>query len=209
MASNKSSGIIQQIIYCNPKNWVVEDLRPNAFTIGYGENTTIVFSIGLLNILDHDEIAAVAAHELEHVKHHDFFYKTLSSALTVVSFFNPLAYIVSLQGKGKGKCMLMNAQSNLSEKPSAFGNAIAKICKSIENLPRESMLVSFSSNLLVTSSVLHRLGILSTHPRLDTRLRNISEPKPRGQFKSSECFFGFCFYFDSCFFSNSSGLCYG
>ncbi len=160
-----------------PKIGVVEDLRPNAFTIGYGENATIVFSIGLLNILDHEEIAAVAAHELAHVKHNDFFYKTLTSALTVVSFFNPLAYIVSSTGQREREMYADERAIELSENPSALGNALAKICKSIESLPRENMLVSFSSNLLVTSSVLHSLGILSSHPRLDTRLRNISEQK--------------------------------
>jgi|GEM_PF-3311234 Zn-dependent protease with chaperone function len=161
-----------------PKIGFVEDLRPNAFTIGYGENSTIVFSIGLLNLLDHEEIAAVAAHELGHVKHYDFFYKTLTSALTVVSFFNPLVYIVSSSGQREREMYADECAIELSKKPAALGNALAKICKSIESLPRESMLVSFSTNLLVTSSVLHRLGILSTHPRLDTRLRNISKQKP-------------------------------
>ncbi len=174
-----------------PKIGVVEDLRPNAFTIGYGENSTVVFSIGLLNILDNDEIAAVAAHELGHVKHYDFFYKTLTSALTVVSFFNPLAYVVSSMGQREREMYADECAIGLSEKPAALANALSKICKSIESLPRESVLVSFSSNLLVTSSVLHRLGILSTHPRLDTRLRNISEQKPSVQLNHRNFFLVF------------------
>lgn len=73
----------------------------------------------------------------------------------------------------------------LLEKPSALGNALAKICKAIQTLPKEGMLVNFSSNLLVSSSVLHRVGILSTHPRLDTRLRRISAPRPSSKHWSS------------------------
>lgn len=174
-----------------PKIGLVEDLRPNAFTIGYGDTTTIVFSIGLLNILDPDEIAAVAAHELGHVKHHDFFYKTVTSALTVISFFNPLAYIASSSGQREREMYADEIAIKLSDKPAAFGNALAKICKAIENLPRDSFFVTFSSNLLVTSSVLHRLGILSTHPRLDKRLRNISEPKQHDYTNHRKVFFGF------------------
>ena len=72
----------------------------------------------------------------------------------------------------------MNGQLSFLKSLQTLADALAKICKAIQNLPKENMLVNFSSNLLVSSSVLHRVGILSTHPRLDTRLRNISAPKP-------------------------------
>ncbi len=168
-----------------PKIGVVEDLRPNAFTIGYGKRASIVFSVGLLNILSKDEVAAVAFHELAHVKNNDFFFKTISNALTTVSFFNPLAYISSSTAQRERELLADERAVELLEKPTALGNALAKICKAIQNLPKESMLVNFSSNLLITSSVLHRVGILSTHPRLDTRLRNISAPKPKCKHWSS------------------------
>ncbi len=160
----------------SPKIGVVEDLRPNAFTVGYGKNTTIVFSLGLFNLLSKDEIAAVASHELAHVKNHDFFYKLLSSSLTVVSFFNPLAYLASTSAQKEREMFADDGAVAVLEKPSELGNALAKICAAIEKLPKESLRFSFSSNFLVTSSVLHRVGILSTHPRLDRRLRNISSP---------------------------------
>ncbi len=162
----------------SPKIGVVEDLRPNAFTIGYGKRATIVFSVGLLNILSKDEVVAVASHELAHVKNNDFFFKTISNALTTVSFFNPLAYISASSAQREREMLADERAVALLEKPSALADALVKICKAIQNLPKESMLVNLSSNLLVTSSVLHRVGILATHPRLDTRLRHISAPKP-------------------------------
>ena len=160
-----------------PKIGLVEDLRPNAFTIGYGKRATIVFSIGLLNILSKDEIAAVASHELAHVKNNDFFFKTLSNALTTLSFFNPLSYIASSSAQREREMLADERAIELLGTPSTLASALAKICRAIQSLPKESILVNFSSNLLVTSSVLHRVGILATHPRLDTRLRNISAPK--------------------------------
>jgi len=162
----------------SPKIGVVEDLRPNAFTIGYGKRATIVFSIGLLNILNKEEIVAVASHELAHVKNNDFFFKTISNALTTVSFFNPLSYIASSTAQREREMLADERAVELLERPSALSDALTKICRAIQNLPKESMLVNFSSSLLMSSSVLHRVGILSTHPRLDTRLRNISAPKP-------------------------------
>jgi hypothetical protein len=120
----------------------------------------------------------VASHELAHVKNNDFFFKTLSNALTTVSFFNPLSYVASSTAQREREMLADERAIELLEKPTALGDALAKICRAIQALPRESWLVNFSSNLLVTSSVLHRVGILATHPRLDTRLRNISAPRP-------------------------------
>jgi Zn-dependent protease with chaperone function len=174
----KVAELSKKLAINTPKIGVVEDLRPNAFTIGYGRKATIVFSIGLLNILSKEETVAVASHELAHVKNNDFFFKVISNALTTVSFFNPLAYISSSSAQREREMLADERAVELLEKPSALADALAKICKAIQNLPKESALVNFSSNLLVTSSVLHRVGILSTHPRLDTRLRRISAPKP-------------------------------
>ena len=104
------------------------------------ENSTIVFSIGLLKTLEQEEVVAVAAHELAHVKNHDFFYKTgPTSALTVVSFFNPLAYIASSSGQREREMLADEDAIRVLEKPAAFGNALAKICKAIQNLPKESL----------------------------------------------------------------------
>ena len=59
-----------------PKVGLIDDLLPNAFTVGYGQNTMIVFSLGLLNMLDLDELTAVASHELAHVKAKDYLFKS-------------------------------------------------------------------------------------------------------------------------------------
>ena len=160
-----------------PKIGVVEDLRPNAFTIGYGKGATIVFSVGLLNILNDEEVAAVTSHELAHLKNHDFFYKLLLSALTIVSYFNPFAYVASSAAQREREMLADKRAIQVLEKPNALATALAKICKTIQTLPKENCIVNLSSNLLVTSSVLRRLSVFSAHPRLDKRLRNISEPK--------------------------------
>jgi len=177
----KIADFSKKFAIATPKIGVVEDLRPNAFTIGYGQNATIVFSMGLFNILSKNELIAVASHELAHVKNNDFFFKTLSNALTIVSFFNPVSYVASSSAQREREMFADERAIQLLEKPSALSDALAKICRAIQTLPKESVLVNFSSSLLVASSVLHRVGILSTHPRLDMRLRNISAPKPRSR----------------------------
>ena len=78
-----------------PKVGLVDDLMPNAFTVGYGRNTMIVFSLGLLNMLDTDELTAVISHELAHIKARDYLFKSTSYALNILSFFNPLSYFTA------------------------------------------------------------------------------------------------------------------
>jgi len=50
-----------------PQVYILDDYIPNAYSFG----NTIVLSLGLFEVLDKDEIVAVAAHELGHIKNHD------------------------------------------------------------------------------------------------------------------------------------------
>jgi Zn-dependent protease with chaperone function len=156
-----------------PKIGLVEDLRPNAFTIGYGKGATVVFSMGILKLLNKEEITAVALHELAHVKHNDFFFKTLSSALIAVSFFNPLVFIVASTAQRQRELFADKDAIVCLESSSVLSSALTKICASVKTLPVAGVFARTSNGLFVTSSVLYRAGILASHPRLDNRLRNI------------------------------------
>ena len=50
-----------------PKIYILEDYIPNAYSF----KDTIVFSLGLFEVLGEDEILAVAAHEIGHIKNGD------------------------------------------------------------------------------------------------------------------------------------------
>lgn len=55
-----------------PKVYVIEDPAPNAFATGRDPNHAVVAaSRGLLSIMDDDELEAVMAHEMGHVKNYD------------------------------------------------------------------------------------------------------------------------------------------
>ena len=175
--------ISKKLSISTPQLALVEDLRPNAFTMGNGRKTKLVFTIGLLNILDKEEILAVASHELAHVKNHDFFFKTFSNALTAVSFFNPLAYFAFFNSQREREMLADENGAKLLQKPDSLANALTKITKALQNLPSEGKLIRLTSNLLVTSPIIHRPQILSGHPKIDLRLRNINQltrPKSKG-----------------------------
>ncbi len=55
-----------------PKTYVIDDPDPNAFATGSSpDKSSIAVTKGLLNTLKRDELQAVAAHEMSHIKNYD------------------------------------------------------------------------------------------------------------------------------------------
>jgi heat shock protein HtpX len=71
-----------------PRIGLIGDGSPNAFTYGHHPgNARIVFSRGLLNLLDENEVEAVAAHEIGHVIHWDMLVMTVAQIVPLVLYY--------------------------------------------------------------------------------------------------------------------------
>jgi heat shock protein HtpX len=65
-----------------PKVYVIENPQPNAFATGRNpENAAVAATTGLFDVLDSDEVAAVMAHELAHVKNRDTLIMTVTATI--------------------------------------------------------------------------------------------------------------------------------
>ncbi len=65
-----------------PRVYVMNSPQPNAFATGRNpENAAVCASTGLLEMLSRDEIAAVMAHELAHIKNRDTLIMTVSATI--------------------------------------------------------------------------------------------------------------------------------
>jgi len=68
-----------------PKVWVVPDRDPNAFATGIKERDAhVAVTEGLMKSLSRDELQAVVAHEMAHIRNHDMKLMTLLAALVGV-----------------------------------------------------------------------------------------------------------------------------
>ncbi len=68
-----------------PSIWIVKDPDPNAFATGTDEHHAhVAVTEGLLSTLSRDELQAVVAHEMAHIKNHDVKLMTLLAALVGV-----------------------------------------------------------------------------------------------------------------------------
>jgi len=71
-----------------PNLYIVHDGTPNAFAFGYGKNHAhIALHTGLIEMLNKDEIKAVLAHEMGHVKHNDMVLITIASMVPVFVYY--------------------------------------------------------------------------------------------------------------------------
>lgn len=80
-----------------PKLWVIPEHSPNAFATGRNpRHSSVAFTAGLLELMDDNEVEAVFAHELAHIKHRDIL--TSSIAATIGAAITNLAYFAMFFG---------------------------------------------------------------------------------------------------------------
>lgn len=72
---------------------IIHDQMPNAFTYGhFKKNARIVFTEGIIDLLNSDERVAVLEHEVGHIVHHDFIFMTIAQAVPLMFY---LLYITT------------------------------------------------------------------------------------------------------------------
>jgi heat shock protein HtpX len=100
----------------NPRIWASRDPGPNAFVFGRTLGSAeLVVTAGLLNDLNRDEIRAVLAHEIGHLRHRDVIIMTFASSVPLLAYilarggFEILrgSSRVRSRGKGAGQAVLI------------------------------------------------------------------------------------------------------
>ena len=83
-----------------PKLWLIPDESPNAFATGRDEkHASVAFTVGVLRLMNDQELEGVVAHELGHVKNRDIL--TSSVAATIAAAITVLARLAFWFGGGR------------------------------------------------------------------------------------------------------------
>jgi heat shock protein HtpX len=156
-----------------PKVGLTEDLVPNAFTLGCGRSVTVVFSLGILDMLEPEELEAVVSHELAHIKAKDYLFKSLTYTLTFVAFFNPLSYVASSRAQRERELLADQKGAALLGKPALMAFVLTKVEAVVQQFPAPSLADRFSASLFLVSPLAHRPSIFASHPKISQRIQNI------------------------------------
>jgi heat shock protein HtpX len=89
-----------------PKIYLVPDKNANAFATGRNpQNSSVAFTLGIVELMDYDELKGVAAHELAHVQNRDILISSIvamiATAITYLAFMARFAaFFVGDQEEG-------------------------------------------------------------------------------------------------------------
>jgi len=86
-----------------PRVYLLDDYIPNAYSFG----NTIVLSLGLFEVLDEDEVLAVAAHELGHIKNRDTTWFPMATYGRFLMLITTLALLLEGSAAVKGAALML------------------------------------------------------------------------------------------------------
>jgi len=186
-----------------PKVYIIPDQNANAFATGRNpQHAAVAATEGILNILNHDELRGVMAHEIAHIKNRDILISSVAGTIAgVISFVGSMAMWSAFLGRDRGNMaqMLMLAiitplvatiiQLAISRSREYLADATgAKLVKNGENLASALEKLHQSAKVnpmrIGNKATAHMFianpfsgkgmaGLLSTHPNFKERTRRL------------------------------------
>lgn len=186
-----------------PKVYVIDSPHPNAFATGRNpENAAVAATTGLLDMLSRDEVAAVMAHELGHIRNRDTLIMTMvatiAGAISMLANFgmifssdsrnNPLALIGAILLAPFAAMIVQMAISRTREfgadragaeicgDPDALASALRKISHAARQVPNPvTERNPAAAQLYIVPT--HVGELFSTHPATERRISALRDLK--------------------------------
>ncbi len=141
---------------------IVESSDAIAVAVG-GKERNILLSKGLSEVLERDELQAVLAHELMHLKHHDAEFKVFSRVLSRILFFDPFSKFFDPAVHREREYLADEMGGRSTGKPAALASALLKIAD--HGLPPKS---AWGLSIIGSGR-----GIFSRYPPLKERVQRL------------------------------------
>jgi heat shock protein HtpX len=196
-----------------PRVFLIDSPHPNAFATGRDPaHAAVAVTTGLLAILSREEVAAVMAHELGHVRNRDTLVMTMTatiagaiSMLANFGFFfrggdrsNPLAMVAAMLLAPFAAMLVQLAISRTREygadragaeicgDPNALASALAKLHEGAARIPSPvAARVPAAASLYIVPSGAGRDGLFATHPDTANRIALLHEMAARASRRRS------------------------
>lgn len=188
-----------------PRVYLVDTPNPNAFATGRNpENAAVAATTGLLSMLSREEVAAVMAHELGHVRNRDTLVMTMvatiAGAISMIANFgmffghdeegrpNPVAAILAMIVAPFAAMIVQMAISRTREygadkagaeicgDPEALASALAKIAMPAQQIPSTASRNPAAAPLYIVPTGISDL--FSTHPATEKRIAALRSMRP-------------------------------
>jgi heat shock protein HtpX len=189
-----------------PKVYVVDNPNPNAFATGRNpEHAAVAATTGLLGMLSREEVAAVMAHELGHVRNRDTLVMTMvatiAGAISMIANFglffgghsregsHPVAGILAVLVAPFAAMIVQMAISRTREygadragaeicgNPRALASALAKISGAAQRIPNPAVERNpAAAQLYIVPTRVSEL--FSTHPATEKRIAALEAMRP-------------------------------
>lgn len=198
------SGLCKEMKIPMPKIFIIPSSQANAFATGRNPaNSSIALTRGLIQILSEEELKAVIAHELGHVKQRDILIATIAAVLASSIVFVSRMGLWGRSDEGRrmgglgiiiallaplAAMLIQLAVSRTREyeadKTSAFAlgksgplaKALSKIHESVKREPIPKMNPAFSSLYIanpIKKASSKLADLFSTHPSLEERIKRL------------------------------------
>jgi heat shock protein HtpX len=187
-----------------PKVYIIDSPHPNAFATGRNpENAAVAATTGLLAILEREEVEAVMAHELGHIRNRDTLIMTMTatiagaiSMLANFGFFfnngaraNPLAMIAAIFLAPFAAMLVQlaisrnreygadRAAAEICRNPRALASALAKLHHAAGRIPNPvaQRNPAAASLYIVPGAGGGRDALFSTHPDTGNRIAALEQ----------------------------------
>lgn len=198
---NRVGRLAHQTELPQPDIAVVDTTAPNAFVTGWGHDyATLTVTRGLLNTLDGDELDAVLAHELAHIRNNDLAVMMLGTTIATIAYsivrwgwlandngdqYWVVVLVMSLV-TWIGTYLLMrllsryreyladDAATSLTGNPHALASALRRIDNAVDDIPDDDLRQVASTNSMnfyeVETMASH---LVRTHPPTEERIERI------------------------------------
>lgn len=185
-----------------PRVFLIPEQNPNAFATGRNpQHAAVAATEGLLALLNDEELAAVMAHELTHVKNRDILTgsiaATFAGAIAMLGQFarfgvgrqerrnNPLGILLIAVGAPLGAMLIRMAVSRVREyaadaggatisgEPLALATALAKLQRGVQVAPLTRGNPAHSHMFIMNPFAGGLQKLFSTHPPAEERIRRL------------------------------------